>query len=92
MLTTVGAEHNVARGDIVHEPGPHLIEQAVLETNRLPTGNRSQTSAPADVFRTEDGWIVCQVPGPSQFGRWAILAGLGYGEAEIAELRRKKVV
>lgn len=52
-----------------------LIEQAVLETNRLPTGNRSQTSAPADVFRTEDGWIVCQVLGPSQFGRWARLMG-----------------
>jgi crotonobetainyl-CoA:carnitine CoA-transferase CaiB-like acyl-CoA transferase len=52
-----------------------LIEQAVLETNRIPTGNRSQTSAPADLFRTRDGWIACQVLGPSQFARWAGLMG-----------------
>jgi len=52
-----------------------LMEQAVLETNRVPIGNRSQTSAPADLFRTEDGWIVCQVLGPTQFARWAGLMG-----------------
>ena len=27
------------------------------------------------MFRTEDGWIVCQVLGASQFGRWARLMG-----------------
>ena len=38
-----------------------LIEQAVIETNRVPTGNRGQTAAPVDIFRTRDGWIL--VPG-----------------------------
>jgi crotonobetainyl-CoA:carnitine CoA-transferase CaiB-like acyl-CoA transferase len=52
-----------------------LIEQAVIRANRIPTGNRSQTSAPADAFRTKDGWIVCQALGDSQFGRWARLMG-----------------
>ena len=35
-----------------------LIEQAVIEPNRVPTGNRGQTSAPVDIFRTRDGWII----------------------------------
>jgi crotonobetainyl-CoA:carnitine CoA-transferase CaiB-like acyl-CoA transferase len=52
-----------------------LIEQAVIEANRIPTGNRSQTSAPADLFRTRDGWIVCQVLGNPQFKKWAKLVG-----------------
>ena len=38
-----------------------LIEQAVIEANRVPTGNRGQTSGPVDIFRTKDGWILVQV-------------------------------
>jgi crotonobetainyl-CoA:carnitine CoA-transferase CaiB-like acyl-CoA transferase len=52
-----------------------LIEQAVIETNRVPTGNRGQTAAPADVFRTRDGWILVQVVGQPLFKRWARLMG-----------------
>jgi crotonobetainyl-CoA:carnitine CoA-transferase CaiB-like acyl-CoA transferase len=52
-----------------------LIEQAVIEANRVPTGNRGQTAAPVDLFRTEDGWIICQVVGDPLYRRWARLMG-----------------
>jgi len=52
-----------------------LIEQGMIETNREPTGNRGQTSAPVDLYRTKDGWILCQVVGNPLFKRWANLMG-----------------
>jgi crotonobetainyl-CoA:carnitine CoA-transferase CaiB-like acyl-CoA transferase len=52
-----------------------LIEQAVLNIDRVPTGNRGQTSAPVDIFRTKDGWILSQVIGDPLFKRWARLMG-----------------
>jgi len=52
-----------------------LIEQAVLGINREPTGNRGQTAAPVDLFRTTDGWILCQVVGQPLYERWARLMG-----------------
>jgi crotonobetainyl-CoA:carnitine CoA-transferase CaiB-like acyl-CoA transferase len=52
-----------------------LIEQAVIEANRVPTGNRGQTAAPMDLFRTRDGWIICQVVGQPLYRRWARLMG-----------------
>jgi crotonobetainyl-CoA:carnitine CoA-transferase CaiB-like acyl-CoA transferase len=52
-----------------------LIEQAVIATDRVPTGNRGQTSAPVDIFRTRDGWILVQVIGQPLFKRWARLMG-----------------
>ncbi|HLJ65432.1 MAG TPA: CoA transferase [Stellaceae bacterium] len=52
-----------------------LIEQAVIEIDRVPSGNRGQTSAPVDLFRTKDGWIICQVVGQPLFNRWADLMG-----------------
>jgi crotonobetainyl-CoA:carnitine CoA-transferase CaiB-like acyl-CoA transferase len=52
-----------------------LIEQAVVQANRVPTGNRGQTSGPVDIFRTKDGWILCQVVGNPLFKRWAKLMG-----------------
>jgi crotonobetainyl-CoA:carnitine CoA-transferase CaiB-like acyl-CoA transferase len=52
-----------------------LIEQAVIEANRVPTANRGQTSGPVDIFRTRDGWILCQVVGNPLFKRWASLMG-----------------
>ena len=52
-----------------------LIEQAMIEANRVPTGNRGQTSGPVDLFRTRDGWILCQVVGNPLFKRWARLMG-----------------
>jgi crotonobetainyl-CoA:carnitine CoA-transferase CaiB-like acyl-CoA transferase len=55
-----------------------LIEQAVTGINRTPTGNRGQTSAPVDIFRTLDGWLLVQVVGQPLFERWARLMGEGH--------------
>ena len=52
-----------------------LIEQAVIAPNRVPTGNRGQTAAPVDIFRTKDGWILVQVIGDPLYRRWAKLMG-----------------
>jgi crotonobetainyl-CoA:carnitine CoA-transferase CaiB-like acyl-CoA transferase len=52
-----------------------LIEQAVIAANRVPTGNLGQTAAPADIYRTRDGWVLCQVTGQPLFVRWARLMG-----------------
>jgi crotonobetainyl-CoA:carnitine CoA-transferase CaiB-like acyl-CoA transferase len=52
-----------------------LIEQAVIAPDRVPTGNRGQTAAPVDIFRTRDGWILAQVIGEPLYRRWAKLMG-----------------
>jgi len=52
-----------------------LIEQAVIKVNRVPTGNLGQTAAPSDIYRTRDGWMLCQVTGHPLFIRWARLMG-----------------
>lgn len=52
-----------------------LIEQAVISADRVPTGNRGQTTAPSDIYRTKDGWVLCQVTGAPLFKRWAKLMG-----------------
>ena len=52
-----------------------LIEQAILKKDRVATGNRGQTAAPVDVFRTKDGWLLVQVVGNPLFERWAKLMG-----------------
>jgi crotonobetainyl-CoA:carnitine CoA-transferase CaiB-like acyl-CoA transferase len=52
-----------------------LLEQAVLGIDRKPTANRGWSSAPSDLYRTEDGWIICQVLGQPLFKRWAQLMG-----------------
>ena len=52
-----------------------LIEQALTGVNRTATLNRGFNSAPADIFRTSDGWIVATVIGAPMFGRWARMIG-----------------
>jgi crotonobetainyl-CoA:carnitine CoA-transferase CaiB-like acyl-CoA transferase len=52
-----------------------LIEQAMIAVNRVASLNRSQTSAPADTFRTRDGWVLVQSVGGPLFKRWADLMG-----------------
>ncbi|MET0657492.1 MAG: CoA transferase [Steroidobacteraceae bacterium] len=52
-----------------------LTEQAFTGINRQPSGNRSQTGAPADMYRTRDGWIIAQVVSNALFKRWARLMG-----------------
>ncbi len=50
-----------------------LIEQAMIQRNRTATLNRSQTSAPADTYRTRDGWVLVQSVGGPLFERCARL-------------------
>ena len=52
-----------------------LIEQALTGVNRTATLNRGFNSAPADIFRTKDGWIVATVIGAPMFRRWAGMMG-----------------
>jgi crotonobetainyl-CoA:carnitine CoA-transferase CaiB-like acyl-CoA transferase len=54
---------------------PALLEQQVVEPNRVATLNRGQTSAPSDLFRTKDGWIIAYAIGGPMFQRWAQLMG-----------------
>ena len=62
--------------------GSHLIEQGVTGINRVGTGNRVQTSAPSDVFATQDGHLLTHCVGNGLFKRWAKLMAAG-DEAEL---------
>ena len=52
-----------------------LIDQAVLGSDRQAIGNRNFASAPTDLFRTKDGWVVVHITGGPLFKRWARLMG-----------------
>jgi crotonobetainyl-CoA:carnitine CoA-transferase CaiB-like acyl-CoA transferase len=52
-----------------------LTEQALTQANRVASANRSQSSCPADLVRTRDGWILVQCVGNTLFKRWARLMG-----------------
>lgn len=52
-----------------------LIEQAMIAPDRVATLNRSQTSGPADTYRTRDGWVLVQSVGGPLFERWVELMG-----------------
>ena len=52
-----------------------LIEQALTGVDRVATRNRGFNSAPADLYRCTDGWIVATVIGPSMFRRWTRMIG-----------------
>ena len=54
---------------------PTLVEQQVIRVDRVATLNRGQTSAPSDLFRTKDGWIIAYAIGGPMFTRWATLMG-----------------
>jgi crotonobetainyl-CoA:carnitine CoA-transferase CaiB-like acyl-CoA transferase len=54
---------------------PALVEQQVIKADRVATVNRGQTSAPSDIFRTKDGWIIAYAMGNPMFRRWAKLIG-----------------
>jgi crotonobetainyl-CoA:carnitine CoA-transferase CaiB-like acyl-CoA transferase len=54
---------------------PTLVEQQATQVNRVPTENRGQTSAPSDLFRTRDGWIIAYAVGNPMFARWAKMMG-----------------
>ena len=52
-----------------------LIEQHAIRRDRVASLNRAQTAAPADTFRTRDGWVLVQSVGGPLFKRWAELMG-----------------
>jgi crotonobetainyl-CoA:carnitine CoA-transferase CaiB-like acyl-CoA transferase len=52
-----------------------LAERSVLDIERRQTGNASFHTAPADTYRTCDGWIVVSVIGSEMFARWTRLVG-----------------
>ena len=52
-----------------------LVEQQVIQVDRVATLNRGQTSAPSDLFRTRDGWIIAYAIGNPMFSRWVKLLG-----------------
>jgi crotonobetainyl-CoA:carnitine CoA-transferase CaiB-like acyl-CoA transferase len=54
---------------------PALVEQQVIQANRVATLNRGQTAAPSDLFQTADGWIIAYAIGGPMFARWAALMG-----------------
>ena len=55
--------------------GAALIEEAMTGIGRVATGNRGQTAAPSDTFKTRDGWILISAIGQPLFERWANLMG-----------------
>ena len=54
---------------------PTLVEQQVIQADRIATVNRGQTSAPSDLFRTKDGWIIAYAIGNPMFARWVKVLG-----------------
>ncbi len=52
-----------------------LAERTVLGIERKQLGNTSFYAAPADAYKTKDGWIVVSVVGNDMFVRWARLVG-----------------
>src|SRR5260370_2427795 len=51
----------------------HLIEQAMLDLNRVATLNRGFTAGPSDTFKCKDGWIYAMTIGQPLFVRWCRL-------------------
>ena len=54
---------------------PTLVEQQLIRPDRIATMNRGQTSAPSDLFRTRDGWIIAYAIGNPMFARWVKVLG-----------------
>jgi crotonobetainyl-CoA:carnitine CoA-transferase CaiB-like acyl-CoA transferase len=52
-----------------------LAERSVTGIVREPRGNAAFFTAPADTYRTKDGWVIVQVIGSDMFARWARLVG-----------------
>ena len=64
-----------------------LIEQAVIQTDRVASKNRGQTAAPADCYRTKDGWVQVLTIGQPLFERWVRLMGPGETERWLEDPR-----
>mgnify|MGYP003337835408 FL=1 len=53
----------------------HLIEQTMLNLDRVATLNRGFTAGPSDTFKCKDGWIYAMTIGQPLFVRWCRLMG-----------------
>ncbi len=54
---------------------PLLAERAMTGIRRARQGNTAFYTAPSDVYRTSDGWIIVPTIGDDMFRRWARLMG-----------------
>ncbi len=52
-----------------------LVEQQLVAPDRVATLNRGQAAAPADLYRTRDGWVIVYAIGNPMFKRWCELVG-----------------
>lgn len=52
-----------------------LIEQGVLQNDRIAIGNRAYNAAPSDLYATRDGRVLVQIVGQAQFKRWCRVVG-----------------
>jgi len=85
--------HKTGRGQLVEASllatavtfmTPLLAERHVTGIERRQQGSRGYHSAPADCYRTRDGWIVVQVIGEAMFDRWARLV---WGDDRLEDRR-----
>jgi crotonobetainyl-CoA:carnitine CoA-transferase CaiB-like acyl-CoA transferase len=53
----------------------NTLEAYMRGVERKPSENRSQFGAPADLYKTRDGWVQAQVVGQALFERWAAMIG-----------------
>ncbi|MSR13769.1 MAG: CoA transferase [Gammaproteobacteria bacterium] len=65
---------------------PILLEQDIRAPDRTAILNRGFMSAPSDLFRTQDGWIMVAAIGNPMFKRWTRLVG---EEGWLADARFK---
>ena len=54
---------------------PLLAERVLTGIERRQQGNASYYSAPSDIYRAKDGWVLTQVIGNPMFRRWARVVG-----------------
>ncbi len=59
-----------------------LAEQALTQKNREAIGNRGYNGGPSDIFKTKDGWIICQTIGEPLFKRWTDLMGEDHWQSD----------
>jgi len=52
-----------------------LIEQSLTQVDRTRLVNQGFNSAPADLFKCRDGWIIATVIGEPMFRRWCRMIG-----------------
>ncbi len=67
-------EGSLLRSALIQTNGM-VIEQSVLEPDRVPQGNRGFAASPSDAFKTKTGWLLIQTIGDAMFRRVCDLIG-----------------